>query len=136
MSDDHCSDKPDPVLKQTGIAKIVNLGYYSRANGKSYYRVQCECGQVQEVYAWRGTKKCCRCGLILSVKYSPEGRLIVSELPEVKPQPRMQTVGFCNSCAEEIHYVHGVGWCHCEGKEFDHVALPVPDSIKRIVEKE
>lgn len=47
------------------IAKAENLGYSSVANGRSYYRFRCECGEVSDVFAWRGCKRCPNCGKLL-----------------------------------------------------------------------
>jgi len=116
------------------LGKFKHLGYHPQPCGRSYHRVKCECGRIVFIYAWRGTKKC-PCGRVLSVKYSPEGKLIVSELPQPKPQPRVTVTAPCITCGKEIHYVQGMGWSHEGDKDFDHPALPVPDKIKRTEEK-
>lgn len=47
------------------IAKAENLGYYSVSNGRSYYRLKCECGEISDVFAWKGCKRCPNCKKIL-----------------------------------------------------------------------
>jgi hypothetical protein len=117
------------------IGNFKYLGYHPQPCGRSYHRVKCECGRIVDIFAWRGVKKC-ECGRLLSIRYSPEGRGIQvtdRELGIVEIKPIVVTAP-CITCSQEIHYVHGVGWCHEgaeEGKEFDHPALPVPDKIKR-----
>jgi len=52
------------------IAKAENLGYYSVANGRSYYQLRCECGEISDVFAWRGCKRCPNCKKILHLSLS------------------------------------------------------------------
>lgn len=47
------------------FAHAESLGYYSVANGRSYIRMRCECGEVSDVFAWRGCKKCPNCSKLL-----------------------------------------------------------------------
>jgi len=51
--------------KEGNIAHATNLGYVSRANGRSVDRMLCECGEVSEVFRWRGCKRCPNCWKIL-----------------------------------------------------------------------
>jgi len=118
------------------LGKCRSLGYYPEPNGRSYYRVKCECGRIVYIYAWRGTKKC-DCGKVLSIKYSPSGRDIPVSDSDLLLDKFKSTVitAPCVSCGKELHYVHGVGWSHDGSKEFDHPAIPVPDSIRRRQER-
>lgn len=50
-------------------AKAENLGYYSVANGRSYYHVRCECGETSDVFAWRGCKRCSNCGKVIVIHW-------------------------------------------------------------------
>lgn len=47
------------------IAKAESLGYYSRANGRSYVCMRCECGEESDVFVWRRCKRCSNCGKLL-----------------------------------------------------------------------
>lgn len=119
--------------KDPSLAKLVNLGYYPLPCGRSYYTVQCQCGNIEDVFAWRGTKRCSRCGLILNIKYSPEGRLIVAELPKPKLTsiPEVKITATCIHCGQVLKYRHGMGWVHEDDKEHDHPALPDFKMIKK-----
>ena len=119
------------------LGKFKHLGYHPLSCGRSYHKVKCECGRIEYIFAWRGTKKC-ECGKILNMKYSPEGKDIAVTAADlgIMPVPQVKVTAPCNDCGKEIHYVHGVGWCHSEGAEFDHVALPVSSKIKREMVKD
>jgi hypothetical protein len=56
-------------------AKAENLGYYPVADGLSYYETMCECGNIVDVYCWRGQKRCDNCWKVIStaLSFSPEG---------------------------------------------------------------
>lgn len=114
------------------LGKFKHLGYFPHPCGRTYHRVKCECGRIVRIYAWRGCKKC-ECGKLLNIIYSPEGRDIVVTKEDlgIVEQKQQHVTAPCTTCGKLLHYVHGVGWCHCEGKEFDHVGLPMPDKIKR-----
>lgn len=52
------------------VAQVENLGYYSVSNGRSYYRLRCECGEISDVFAWRGCKRCSNCCKLLHLSLS------------------------------------------------------------------
>lgn len=52
-------------IKEQKMAKAENLGYYSVANGLSYFKCRCECAELVDVYAWRGCKRCPNCGKVI-----------------------------------------------------------------------
>lgn len=52
------------------IARAENLGYHSVSNGRSYYSLRCECGEVSDVFLWRGCKRCPNCKKILHTTLS------------------------------------------------------------------
>ena len=85
-SDLHKSSLPDPIKfvaapvypvkeisekerknnkREGNVAHAEFLGYHSVANGKSYDRMLCECGEVSDVFRWRGCKRCSNCWKLL-----------------------------------------------------------------------
>ena len=57
--------KEEQKQNRSKTAKAENLGYYSVANGRSYYRCRCDCGEISDVFAWRGCKRCPNCGKVI-----------------------------------------------------------------------
>lgn len=52
-------------IKECKVAKAEHFGYYPVSNGRSYHRMQCECGEKSDVSAWRRCKRCPNCGKLL-----------------------------------------------------------------------
>ena len=50
-------------------AKAENLGYYPAANGRSYWHCRCECGELVDVFAWRGQKRCPNCWKVIATHW-------------------------------------------------------------------
>ena len=65
------SDEERKKNKREGnVAHAEFLGYFSVANGKSYDRMLCECGEVSAVFRWRSCKRCPNCWKLLHDKLS------------------------------------------------------------------